>query len=236
MHTLFGLLVGVALAGLLAALLTGLRAMGGLGEPTGMDVHGVLGLAGSILVLFTHSMVFVYLIGTGRAIKDASNDYGLDARYYEEHKLCKWRAAPWATLNTLVIVATAVLGGLVDADGAARWLHPLCALAALLLNALGLPAILRAIRDNGALLDQVVAASWEKNRAVLAAGGDPRPEASLLTTGGWALLLALSAWLPWLYVRYVMGRSSLSPVPFAAVSALFFVLYLAAALRRGGRR
>ncbi|TAH38141.1 MAG: hypothetical protein EYC70_05835 [Planctomycetota bacterium] len=235
MHSIFGLLVGAALAGLLAALVTGLGALGSLEQHSGLAAHRALGLGGSILVLLTHSVVLVYLIGTGRAIKDATNDYQLDAGFYALHRAIKWRAAPWATLNTFVIVAAAVLGGVVETGGAAAWLHPLAALLALLLNAVGLPSIWRAIRDNGVLLDQVVAASWEKNRPVLESGGDPKPQASLLTPAGWALLLALSAWLPWLYLRFVMGRGSVPPWPFAALSAVLLALFAVAALRRADR-
>lgn len=231
MHRIFGLLVGAALAGLLAAVVTGFGAMGSLEPGAGLLHHRALALGGAILVLLTHSMVFVYMIGTGRAIKDATNDYQLDARFYEVHKTYKWRAAPWATANTFVIVAAAVAGGVADTGSAASWIHPLLALAALLLNALGLPAIWRAIADNGRLLDEVVAASWEKNGPILAQGGDPKPEASLLTPAGWAWLLALSAWLPWLYVRYVMGRGTLPCWPFAAVSAGCALLGTLAALR-----
>lgn len=237
MSTLFGALVGVSTAGLLAALASGLLAWGSL-DPGRGAAHRALALGGAILVLLTHSIVFVYMIGTGRTIKDAVRDLDLDPHYYEVHKSYKWRTAPWALLCALAVTATAVLGGLAARTSAGAWLHPLMGLATLLLHAFGLPAIWRAIGDNGRLLDRVASAAAARRSAAGAPGGAPAVSGSALTPAGWSLVLAASAWLPWLYVRFVMGRA-LPAWPFAAASALAlaaFALMLALQADSGPKR
>ena len=224
MSAIFAALCGVALAGLIGALGTGLTA-GGLDESS-LVAHRGMALAGAILVVFAHSVVFVYMIGTGRAIKDAVRDFDVDQALYDEHCDYKWRAAPWALTCTALVVATAVLGGVTDSGGVAVWIHPILAVATLIANLYGLPAEYRTIRDNGVLLDRVAEVTAEKNRDKIAAGVDPAPPASPLTGGGWSLVMAASAWLPWLYIRYVMGRSDTPWWPFLAASLIFVVAFV----------
>jgi hypothetical protein len=191
-----------------------------------------MALAGAILMVFVHSIVFVYMIGTGRAIKDAVREFSVPEELYTEHCDYKWRAAPWALTCTVLVVATAVLGGVTDSGGVVRWIHPILAVATLIANLYGLPAEYRTIRDNGDLLDRVAIATSEKNRDKLEQGIDPAPPLSPLTGGGWSLVLAASAWLPWLYMRYVMGRADLPWWPFLAVSAIFVAAFLRGALTK----
>lgn len=229
MSGIFAVLVGVALAGLLAALYTGIISTGSL-IGSGLETHRKLALGGAILVVLVHSVVFVYLIGTGRAIKDATRDHDVDPDLYREHVGYKWRAAPWALACTVATVATSVLGGALE-GGEAGWLHPLAAVVTLLCNLFGLPAEYRAIRDNGGLLDRLAMATRARNLVKIAAGQDPAPPLSPLSPTGWFLVMAVSAWLPWLYVRFIMGRSELPALPFAVVSAVFLAGFLAGALR-----
>ncbi len=219
MSSIFALLAGTSLAGMLAALGTGLAQ--GAGEAA--FLHRGLGLAGAILMLFTHSIVFVYMIGTGRAIKDAVRDHGVDRAFYVEHVGYKWQASPWAMTCASLSVATAVLGGMVEAGAAAAWLHPLVALATVVAQALGLPAEYRTIRANGRLLDRVAEATAERNRAVLERGEDPAPPLSPLSATAWTWILAVSAWLPWLYIRFIMGERGAAWWPFAVLSLLFLL-------------
>ncbi|KAA3609059.1 MAG: hypothetical protein DWQ01_10785 [Planctomycetota bacterium] len=218
MHKIFAVMVGVALAGLFAAMGTGLSGMGAI-DPSGLDAHRRFALGGSILVVMVHSLVFVYMIGTGRAIKDAVRDHGIEARYYEIHKRYKWQAAPWALSCATLGVATPVLGGVAESAMAGTWLHPLLAVISLVANFFGLPAEYRTIKENGKLLDKVAEVTAEVNRDKIERGEDPAPPLSPLTPAGWNLVWAGSAWLPWLYIRFVMGRSDLTPWPFALISA-----------------
>ena len=121
---------------------------------------------------------------------------------------------------------------LVQGTGFWSWFHPLFAVLALLCNLFGLPAEYRAIRDNGGLLDRVARATAEKNRKQLEQGLDPAPPASPLSGAGWSLVLGLSAWLPWVYMRFVMGRSTLPWWPFAVASLVLLLPFLRAALGR----
>lgn len=224
MSSIFLVLVGVALGALLTALGTGMAAWGDLAG-TGLVRHRQVALGCAILLVLVHSVVFVYMIGTGRAIKDAVRDHGIAPRYYEVHKGYKWRAAPWALACAVLTVACAVLGGAVATGGGAAWLHPLAGVMVLVANLFGLPEIWKAIRDNGRLLDEVAAATAAVNREVIARGEDPAPPLSTLPRDRWLLILAASAWLPWLYIRFVMaGRTPWWP--FAVVCGLLLLLWV----------
>ncbi|MFQ5750150.1 MAG: hypothetical protein ACE5H3_11950 [Planctomycetota bacterium] len=231
MSSIFAVLIGAGLAGLLAAVWSGLTGMGTL-EASDLGLHRRLALAGAILAVLVHSVVFVYMIGTGRAIKDATGDFGIDPLLYQEHIALKWRAAPWALACTVLLAATAVLGGVAESGGVWKWIHPLAAVLTLLVNLGGFPAEFRAIRDNGALLGRVAEATAARNRARLERGEDPAPPLSSLSPGGWGLVVAVSAWLP---ARFVMGRPDLPAWPFAVVS-VFGILGFLRNLRHGHGR
>lgn len=235
MTSIFLVLVGVALGSLLTALGTGMAAWGDL-DGSGLARHRQLALGCAILLVLVHSMVFVYMIGTGRAIKDAVRDHGIAPRFYEVHKGYKWRAAPWAMAGALLTVVTAVLGGAVATGSGAAWAHPLAGVMVLAANLFGLPEIWKAIRDNGRLLNEVAAATAAVNREVIARGEDPAPPLSTLPRTRWYLILAGSSWLPWLYMRYVMGGRHTAWWPFAAACGLFLLLWLREVLRSGAER
>lgn len=224
MSSIFAVLIGVALAGLIGALYSGLFA----GDPFragAAEKHRLVALAGAFLVLLAHSVVFIYMIGTGRAIKDAVRDHGVPRElYYQLHWAYKWRAAPWALSCTVLIVATAVLGGVVDSAQASAWIHPILAILCLLANLVGLPTEWRAIRDNGLLLERVAEETAARNRKLLDRGLDPAPPASPFGPASWSVILAFSALLPWLYLRFVMGRNDVDFWPFGAICGLFLAI------------
>jgi hypothetical protein len=84
--------------------------------------HVLVALAASLLLLFAHCWIMFYLIGTGRAIKDAVNENGLDPQWIEDTKRFKNRSYPMLMLALGLAMATFILGGAV-ATGTFRWLH-----------------------------------------------------------------------------------------------------------------
>src|SRR4030095_3384940 len=76
-----------------------------------MPLHVLVGLASSLLLLFSHCWIMFYLIGTGKAIKDAVRDNGLDPAFAEETKRFKNASYPSMMLAMVLVMATCVLGG-----------------------------------------------------------------------------------------------------------------------------
>jgi hypothetical protein len=98
---------------------------------TALTPHLMLGLVASLLLLFSHCWVMFYLIGTGKAIKDAVTANRLDGELVERTKGFKSRSYPWLMLAMALAIATFVLGGGYVAGALPSWIHEVLALATL---------------------------------------------------------------------------------------------------------
>ncbi|HEX9944342.1 MAG TPA: hypothetical protein VGG03_20220 [Thermoanaerobaculia bacterium] len=88
-----------------------------------MPLHVLVGLASSLLLLFSHCWIMFYLIGTGKAIKDAVRENGLDPAFAEETKRFKNLSYPWLMLAMALVMATFILGGGVATGSVPKWVH-----------------------------------------------------------------------------------------------------------------
>lgn len=98
-----------------------------------MPRHVLIALASSLLLLFSHCWIMFYLIGTGKAIKDAVKESGLDPAFIEETKRFKNQSYPWLMLAMGLVMATFILGGGVATGSVRSWIHHVlfyCAMAA----------------------------------------------------------------------------------------------------------
>ena len=87
------------------------------------NLHLLLGLAAAFLLLFSHCWIMFYLIGTGKAVKEAVADHGLDAGYVEETKRLKGDSYPAMMLAIALAMATFILGGGVSTGVLPGWVH-----------------------------------------------------------------------------------------------------------------
>jgi 4-hydroxybenzoate polyprenyltransferase len=88
-----------------------------------MPLHVLIGLASSLLLLFSHCWIMFYLIGTGKAIKDAVRENGLEPAIVEETKRFKNESYPWLMLAMGLVMATFIVGGGVATGSVPRWVH-----------------------------------------------------------------------------------------------------------------
>lgn len=116
--------------------------------------HVLVALAASLLLLFAHCWIMFYLIGTGRAIKDAVNENGLDPRFIEDTKRFKNRSYPMLMLALGLAMATFILGGAV-ATGTLRWLHHALFYATLLAQARALQLEWQVLTENERLMTSI---------------------------------------------------------------------------------
>jgi hypothetical protein len=87
-----------------------------------LSAHLLAGLATSLLLLFSHCWIMFYLIGTGKAIKEAVAENHLEADLVEQTKAFKNRSYPMLMLAVGLAMATFIIGGFV-ATGSLKWLH-----------------------------------------------------------------------------------------------------------------
>lgn len=213
--------LGLCLAAAITTIQAGLSGIGGwdLSARGRADVehHQLLGLFASLLWLVAQCAVFVYFLGTGKAIKTAVEKRGLDPDLAAQTRKLKGKTFPFATFSALAVVAAAVLGG-----AASPSTHVTFVIIAVALNLLAIPFEIRSMRQNAKLMDQTgddLALAEDK---IVREGGsidddDAAPVSFLL--GRLLLVVGGSTWLIYAYLTIVM-RSAVSPWPwFALVSA-----------------
>ena len=205
---------------LLATLVTGIFARGG-------ETHLLLGLFTSIGCVAQNTLLILFMIVTGRVLKQAIASRELPRELLEELNqfFAQRRAYPVALVAATLAVAAAVLG-YGSFIGVSPWIHMLIGLGAILvnLNAIGLGV--RSLRKNQELIDRAAAILDEL---------DARPDAKPIEDPGipWSvgprlrwLIFAACAWLPYLYWGLIVWHgdfsriSSLFPTGTALVSGL----------------
>lgn len=77
-------------------------------DPLGF--HILLGTASALLLLFSHSWIMFYLIGTGKAIKTAVAEHGLEGDAVQLTKDFKNQSYPWMMLAMGLAMAAFIVG------------------------------------------------------------------------------------------------------------------------------
>ena len=96
-----------------------------------MSRQVLVALASCLLLLFSHCWIMFYLIGTGKAIKEAVNEHRLDPNLIEETKRYKNRSYPPLMLAMALAMATFILGGGAATGTLPVWVHHVLFWAAL---------------------------------------------------------------------------------------------------------
>jgi hypothetical protein len=148
------LIVGaMATLGVIAAAVVGYTLHGA--TDTNMPLHVLIGLASSLLLLFSHCWIMFYLIGTGKAIKDAVRENALDAAIVEETKRFKNASYPWLMLAMALVMATFILGGGVATGSVPTWVHHVLFYLAVASQAYALRIEWRVLTENERLMGDV---------------------------------------------------------------------------------
>ncbi len=120
----------LATVGLLATGLIGFQV-----DPTsGVGLHLLIGLLSSLLILFSHSWIMFYLIGTGKALKAAVAEHDLDREITARTIDFKNRSYPWLMAAIGMVMATFILGGGVATRVIPPWIHAVLFALALLVQ------------------------------------------------------------------------------------------------------
>ena len=120
----------LATLGLLATGLIGFQ----VNLETGIGLHLLVGLFSSLLILFSHSWIMFYLIGTGKAVKTAVADHDLDGEFIARTIELKNRSYSWLMAAIGVVMAVFVVGGGVATRVVPAWFHAILFVVALLVQ------------------------------------------------------------------------------------------------------
>jgi hypothetical protein len=143
---LSGLFLGVA--GLVAAAFFGLR---------GGDVsrHIAFGFFSAMLTMLAHSMMMFYLIGKGKAVKDAMAEYRLTGDFFRRIAVARKPVFSVATLAMIVTMAAAILGASVDTRVLPPIVHAMIAYGAIASNVAAIKVEIDALSESSRVVDEV---------------------------------------------------------------------------------
>ena len=154
-------MMGRALLTVGAMATLGLVATGVLGylvaDVGSAGLHVLIALATCLLLLFSHCWIMFYLIGTGKAVKQAVAEAELSPELVEETRELKNRSYPWLMLAMVLAMTTFILGGGVDTGSVPAWLHQAMFLVTLFVQLRTLWLEHLVLLDNSALLERVAA-------------------------------------------------------------------------------
>jgi hypothetical protein len=144
---------------LLTAVLTGLAgivttAFFGL-RGTDVSRHITYGIFSTMITLLAHSMMMFYLIGKGKAVKDAMTEHTVTGDYYRRIAAARRPVFSVATLAMALTMATAILGASVDTGVLPPIVHAYLAYAAIVCNVAALRVEVGALAQSRRIVDEV---------------------------------------------------------------------------------
>jgi len=136
----------LTIAGLITTIVMGFRA-----SPLHAADHIILAIVTVVIGLFSQSMTMFFFIGTGKELKDKSNQ---DAGVVQRTKAFKSKVFPTAMYAMAVIMVTFIMGGGVGSGKTPRWLHDALAAASLFMFARAYWVQLQAMQENASLMEK----------------------------------------------------------------------------------
>ena len=140
--------VFVGLAGLVATTVLGLR---------GADIarHISFGIFSTLVTLLSHSMMMFYLIGKGKAVKDAMAEHGVAGDYYRRIASARKPVFSIGTLAMAVTMVAAILGASVDTGVMPPMVHAMIAYGAIACNLAAVKIEVAALTQASRIVDEV---------------------------------------------------------------------------------
>ena len=132
-------------AALITATFVGIAGLGysailGFTSASSADVflHTSLGIFSTLLTLLAHSMTMFYLIGKGKAVREAAAEGQLSPDYYATVARVRRPVFSVATIAMAVTMTAAILGGGVDTGTIPPIVHSTLAMLAIVANVVAL--------------------------------------------------------------------------------------------------
>jgi len=140
--------VFLGLGGLATTVVVGLR---------GTDVarHISFGIFSTLITLLAHSMMMFYLIGKGKAVKDAMAEHSLAGDHYRRIAAARKPVFSIGTLAMAMTMITAILGASVDTGVLPPIVHGTIAYGAVACNLAALKIEIDALTTSSRIVDEV---------------------------------------------------------------------------------
>jgi hypothetical protein len=143
--------VGLGFGGLIVTAVFGLRAV----NSADVGRHISFGIFSTMITLLAHSMMMFYLIGKGKAVKDAMIEGHLTGDYYRRIAAARKPVFSVGTLAMGVTMVTAIIGASVDTGVLPPIVHALIAYGAIACNLAAMRVEIVALADSSRIVDEV---------------------------------------------------------------------------------
>jgi hypothetical protein len=140
--------VGIGLLGMAAAVVLGLR---------GNDIsrHISFGIFSTLVILLAHSMMMFYLIGKGKAVKDAMAEHNVTGDYHRQIAAARKPVFSIGTFAMAATMVTAILGASVDTGVLPPIVHGMLAYGAIACNLAAVKIEIDALTTSSRIVDEV---------------------------------------------------------------------------------
>ena len=117
--------------------------------------HTTLAIFVTLISLLAHSLTMFYIIGKGRAIRDAVTEGGLTTDAVARMSALRGPVFKLATVAMALTMVTAIFGGGVDTGVVPGGFHAMLAVLAIAANFVALRAIVHALNESTRIVEQV---------------------------------------------------------------------------------
>ena len=123
----------------------------------GSDVgrHISFGIFSTLITLLAHSMMMFYLIGKGKAVKDAMTEHSLTGDFYRRIAVARKPVFSIGTFAMAATMVTAILGASVDTGVLPPMVHGAIAYGAVACNLAALKIEIDALSASSRIVDEV---------------------------------------------------------------------------------
>jgi hypothetical protein len=140
--------VFIGLAGLVTTTVLGLRG-------TDISRHVSYGIFSTLVILLAHSMMMFYLIGKGKAVKDAMAEHSVTGDYYRRIALARKPVFSIGTLAMAVTMVAAIMGASVDTGVLPPIVHATIAYGAIVCNLAAAKIEITALLESSRIVAEV---------------------------------------------------------------------------------
>ena len=138
----------IGLAGLVTTTVLGLRG-------TDISRHISYGIFSTLVTLLAHSMMMFYLIGKGKAVKDAMAEHSVAGDYYRRIAVARKPVFSIASLAMAVTMVAAIMGASVDTGVLPPIVHAMIAYGAIACNVAAVKIEIAALIESSRIVDEV---------------------------------------------------------------------------------
>lgn len=208
--------------------------LGYLGHPS----HLMVSLTAAFFAISAHCLIFGIFTGAGKDTRELVQDLHLNPEFVGQTKSFRKITFPPALYAILMILVTAFLGGALSTARSSYWstLHGLMAWLTYAYNIKTFWLEYRCVRENAAILERVnleAAKVTTEHPELVAPENFESPEivdglggyqwgSHVFALGKFLCFLGWNTFLPYIYMRFIMGMILLPVWPFIVLSAVFF--------------